>query len=73
MIAGPIPDAIRKCPACLYVIVECGNNNCDSRVELVALRSHGTTKEEICAEMPEWKLDGICCVNGHQIALPKDR
>lgn len=52
------------------VVVRCDDNNCDSRLELVAIRPSGSNAKQWQAEMPDWKLDGIFCDNGHQILFP---
>lgn len=52
-------------------VTGCIDSNCESRVELIALHDPGTTEERCYAEMPQWKLDGICCERGHQIVLPR--
>ncbi len=52
------------------VVTGCDGSNCKSQVELIALRSRGTTKEQCVAEMAAWTVDGILCARGHQIVLP---
>jgi hypothetical protein len=56
-------------PAFIFV-VGCGDGNCDSQVELIALCDPGTTKEQLWTEIAFWKMDGICCKSGHPIAIP---
>ena len=55
------------------IAAECDGSNCDSLVELIAIRPAGTSEEQTTAEIPEWKIEGILCENGHQIVRPNPR
>ncbi len=56
--------------AFVSILAKCGNSNCDSHVELIALRDRGTSEEMIYGEIPTWKVLGILCAQGHPIASP---
>ena len=60
----PVPEFV-----CFRVLAECGDSNCEARIELIAIRDRGTSKETVYAETP-WKVEGILCSKGHQIAVP---
>ena len=53
------------------LVAECGDNNCKSPVELVALRGPGTTEEQCYEEIAAWDVSRIRCRNGHQIIIPE--
>ena len=59
------PDTSELAP--FSFVARCDDRGCTSRVELIAMRSAGTTKEQLSAEMPAWKLGGVFCEKGHQI------
>src|ERR1700733_11762680 len=42
-----------------FFVARCNDSNCKSGVELFALRPRGTTMEQVGAEIPTWKLNGI--------------
>ena len=64
------PAPGRKYPAALVFRAECVDDGCISQVELVAIREAGTTTEQVKAEFPNWKLDGILCAKGHRLLFP---
>jgi hypothetical protein len=66
----PIPDELREPPICVCVYAECGKCNSEARVQLLAIRPAGTTREDVLAEAGEWKLESLRCRNGHAISLP---
>jgi hypothetical protein len=42
----------------------CDVSNCESRVELIAVRSAQTTRDMCIEEVPSWNLRGLTCANG---------
>ena len=54
-------------------VAGCDDSNCDSLVELIAIRPAGTTEQECDEEVATWTLDGITCANSHQIVRPTPR
>ena len=62
------PD--RKSPTAFSFRVECVDSNCESQVELVAIRDTDTTKEDVLAELPKWNLDAIRCENNDPLLFP---
>jgi len=62
-------DARPHDPVCFAVPLGCGNNNCEP-LEMVLIRNAGTNYRHCADESPSWRLDGIVCERGHQIAHP---
>ena len=44
-----------------YFRAGCVDSNCSGEVQLTAVRDFGTSREEVLAELPSWKLDAIRC------------
>ncbi len=57
-------------PIAFFFPTGCVDSNCTSQVELIAIRDAGTTSEDLVAEFPQWKLDGIGCEHGHPLLVP---
>jgi hypothetical protein len=55
----------------MSVPAECDNGDCEAQVELIAIRPHGTTEEQILAERPTWEAADIDCGNAHPIIVPR--
>lgn len=53
------------------VVAECDDSNCESLVELIAIRRAGTTAAQVAGEMPTWNLGAIRCKDDHPV-LPPD-
>src|SRR5271166_2095361 len=64
---SPQKGVSQNAPAYFSVVVGCVDSNCQSPLALTVLRDPHTTKEQMLAEMPQWKLDGICCAQGYPI------
>jgi hypothetical protein len=60
--AGALP---RTVPHLSSEVLRCGEDNCESRIELVIYRDSAPTLEQLTEERPN--LDGVLCAYGHQI------
>jgi hypothetical protein len=64
-------DALSRAdPVWISIVAECESGDCKGQTELIAIRPHGTTKEEILRERPTWNAKDIYCDNGHRIIIP---
>jgi hypothetical protein len=63
------PD--REYPVLFSLLAECDDSNCNSQIELIAIRDFGTSKEMMRREIPTWKLGGLVCEQGHQVIRPE--
>jgi hypothetical protein len=70
----PLPDPPKgqdlTYPTEAYVPLVCGTEDCDAPVWVKAVRSPGTTKKAICAEVRTWTLHGLTCRHGHPLLKP---
>ena len=55
----------------MAVLAECENTDCEAQVELIAIRPHGTTEEQILEERKTWKADDVRCGDDHSIIVPR--
>ena len=60
----------RTDPVWISVVAECEDDNCKQQTELIAIRPHGTIKQQILQERPTWSVKDIYCDNGHKIVIP---
>jgi hypothetical protein len=56
---------------CFSVVAECADSNCESLVELIAIRPALTRAGQVTEELPTWDLNAVRCEKGHHI-LPPD-
>lgn len=63
------PD--REYPALFSLLAECDDSNCSSKMELIAVRDFGTSKEMMRREILAWKLGGLVCEQGHRVIRPE--
>jgi hypothetical protein len=65
-------DALSRAdPVWISIVAECESGDCKGQTELIAIRPHGTTKQQILDERPTWNAEGIYCDNGHRIIIPR--
>lgn len=69
-VVGQFEALTRTDPVWISIIAKCENEECKSQTELIAIRPHGTTKQQILAERPIWNAKEIYCDNGHRIIVP---
>jgi len=43
------------------IVAECADSNCDSLVQLTAIRSDDTSREMLLAEIEHWNLSDVSC------------
>src|ERR1017187_7805947 len=55
----PEPPQNTAHPVVFSTVAECENGDCEAQVEVIAIRSPGTTREQIDAERPSWRADDI--------------
>jgi hypothetical protein len=60
----------RTDPVWTSVVAKCEDADCGSQTELIAIRPHGTTKQEILREVPTWSAKELYCDNGHRMIIP---
>ena len=68
---GPLTAKLRT-QKCYSVSTQCGDNNCESRVELIAIRSAQTTTDMYIEERPTWNVGSVECAKGHPLLPPPD-
>ena len=71
--AAAMSDLPLQTPALFWfsILAVCDEDNCDFPVELVAIRSHGTTEQQCLEEIPNWQLDGVMRKRWRQISRPE--
>ena len=57
-------------PVLFSLLAECDDSNCNSQIELIAIRDFGTSKEMMRKEIPTWNLGSLVCEQGHQVIRP---
>jgi hypothetical protein len=64
-------DALsRSDPVWISIVAGCSDKDCKAQTELIAIRPHGTTKEEILRERSTWNAGDVYCDKGHHIVIP---
>jgi hypothetical protein len=66
---GPRTEEYRRIQ-CFSVVAQCGGNNRESLVEILAIRQSDTTLNGITAEAPTWNIDSLFCPDGHAYQRP---
>jgi hypothetical protein len=56
------------------ILAQCEDSSCPFREELITIREPGTTIEQCLEQVPKWKVGGILCDGGRQVApIPRTR
>jgi hypothetical protein len=68
---GQFDALARRDPVWVSILAKCEKESCTSGTELIAIRPHGTTEQQILDELPTWNTKGIFCEMGHAIVSPR--
>ncbi len=67
-IRDPLPN--HPYPIAFFFRAECVDSGCESQVQLTAIRTAGTTKQDVLEELSRWDLSEIRCEKGYHLYFP---